>query len=117
MVCPLAYGIYFDEGNNYTFSKNKVVIIQTNKALKETFSFIRNANIKIEPLKSNIFKLLSLFILNYIIPFVFNTKWAQIVISNHAIAARSEMEMLYYDFILLAEDNGYNLTELKKVDT
>ena len=57
MVCPLAYGIYFDGGNNYTFSKNKMAIIQMNKALKETFSFLKNSGIGVEPTKLNIFRL------------------------------------------------------------
>ena len=116
MVCPLAYGIYFDGGNNYTFSKNKMAIIQTNKALKETFSFIKNAQIGVEPAKLNIFRLVPLCVLNHIISFVFNTKWAETVISNHALAARSEMEMLFNDFIELANDKGYNLKELKKLN-
>ena len=116
MVCPLAYGIYFDGGNNYTFSKNKMAIIQTNKALKETFSFIKNAQIGVEPAKLNIFRLVPLCVLNHIIPLVFNTKWAETVISNHALAARSEMEMLFNDFIELANDKGYNLKELKKLN-
>ena len=50
-------------------------------------------------------------------PLVFNTKWAETVISNHALAARDEMEMLFNDFILLAEEKGYNLNELKKLGT
>ena len=84
MVCPLAYGIYFDDGNNYTFAKNKMAIIQMNKALKETFSFLKHSGIGVEPAKLNLFRLVPLCILNYVMPFVFNTKWAETVISNHA---------------------------------
>lgn len=115
MVCPLAYGIYFDGGNNYTFSKNKMAIIQMNKALKETFRFLKNSGIGVEPAKLNIISLIPLPILNYFIAQIFNTKWAETFISNHALAARDEMEMLFNDFILLAENKGYNLNELKKL--
>lgn len=115
MVCPLAYGIYFDGGNNYTFSKNKMAIIQMNKALKETFSFIKNSGIGVEPAKLNMFRLIPLPILNCLIPLIFNTKWVETFISNHALAARDEMEMLFNDFILLAKDKGYNLNELKRL--
>ncbi len=115
MVCPLAYGIYFDDGNNYTFAKNKMAIIQMNKALKETFSFLKHSGIGVEPAKLNLFRLVPLCILNYVMPFVFNTKWAETVISNHALAARSEMEMLFNDFIVFAENKGFNLSELKKL--
>ena len=116
MVCPLAYGIYFDGGNNYTLAKNKVAIIQMNKALKETFSFIKDSGIGVEPPKLNLFRIAPLWLLNFVMPFVFNTKWAETVISNHALAARSEMEMLFNDFNLLAKDKGFNLTELKKIN-
>jgi len=116
MVCPLAYGIYFDGGNNYTLAKNKIAIIQMNKALKETFSFIKDSGIGVEPPKLNLFRIAPLWLLNFVMPFVFNTKWAETVISNHALAARSEMEMLFNDFNLLAKDKGFNLTELKKIN-
>ena len=115
MVCCLAYGIYFDGGNNYTFSKNKNAIIQMNKALKDTFSFLKNSNIGIEPPKLNIFRIVPLFLLNRYMPFVFNTKWAETVISNHALAGRAEMEMLYNDLLALAGEKGYDLHELKKL--
>ncbi|WP_395045974.1 hypothetical protein [Flavobacterium sp.] len=115
MVCPLAFGIYFDGGNNYTFSKNKKAITQTSKALRETFSFIKNSGIGVEPSKLNIFRFIPLPILNWLLSLIFNTKWAETLISNHALAARIEMEMLCDDFILLAEKKGYQLKELKKL--
>ena len=115
MVCCLAYGIYFDGGNNYTFSKNKKAIIQMNKALKETFSFLKYSKIGIEPPKLNIFRIVPLFLFNCCMPFVFNTKWAETVISNHALAGRAEMEMLYNDFLALASEKSYDLHELKKL--
>ena len=116
MVCPLAYGIYFDGGNNYTLAKNKVAISQMTKALKETFSFIKNSGVGVEPPKLNLFRIAPLCVLNFVMPFVFNTKWAETVISNHALAARGEMEMLFNDFNLLAKNKGFNLTELTKLD-
>ena len=115
MVCALAYGIYFDGGNNYTFSKNKMAIVQTNKALKEAYSFLKISGIGVEPAKLNIFRLIPLPILNWLVPLVFNTKWAETVISNHALRARDEMEVLFNDFILLAENRQCNLKELKKL--
>jgi 2-dehydropantoate 2-reductase len=64
------------------------------KALKETFRFLKSAKIGIEPPKLNIVRLIPLLLLNWCIPFVFNTKWAETVISNHALGGRAEMEML-----------------------
>lgn len=116
MVCSLAYGIYFDGGNNYSFSKNKRAIVQMNKALKEAFDFLKKSGIGVEPSKLNIFRIAPLWTLNLVMSFVFNTKWAETVISNHALAARDEMEMLFNDFILLAKDNGYTLNEFTKLE-
>lgn len=48
---------------------------------------------------------------------LFNTKWAETVISNHALSARSEMEMLTNEFIGLAKSYGYDLSELQKLIT
>ena len=96
-------------------SKNRRAIVQMNNALKEAFSFLKNAGIGIEPSKLNIFRIAPLWTLNFVMPFVFNTKWAEAVILNHAFAARGEMEMLFNNFILLAEEKGYNLVELKKL--
>lgn len=116
MVCPLAYGIYFDGGNNYTLAKNKAALTQMNHALKETFNFLKNSGIGVEPLKLNIFRIAPLWMLNLVMSFVFNTKWAETVISNHALAARDEMKMLFDDFVLLAAHKNVNLTELKKLN-
>lgn len=116
MVCPLAYGIYYDGGNNYTFAKNKKAVKQMNLALKETFNFLKHSGLGITPPKLNMFRFLPLPILNIIIPAVFNTNWAETVISNHALAGRDEMEILTSDFIRLAESKGYDLIELKKLN-
>lgn len=116
MVCPLAYGIYFDGGNNYTFAKNKPAIKQMNLALRETYSFLKHSGIGITPPKLNMFRLIPLFILNFFIPYIFNTKWAETVISNHALSGRYEMEMVTNDFIALAESKGFDLVELKKLN-
>jgi 2-dehydropantoate 2-reductase len=116
MVCPLAYGIYFDGGNNYTLAKNRPALKQMNLALREAFNFLKHSGIGITPPKLNMFRLIPLTILNLIIPYIFNTKWAETVISNHALSGRYELEMLMNDFVALAESKGYDLVELKKLN-
>lgn len=39
----------------------------------------------------------------------FNTKWAETVISNHALNARHEMKVISHEFADLAKSKGYNL--------
>lgn len=116
MVCPLAYGIYFDGGNNYTLAKNRPALKQMNLALREAFNFLKHSGIGITPPKLNMFRVIPLTILNLIVPYILNTKWAETVISNHALSGRHELEMLMNDFIALAESKGYDLVELKKLN-
>lgn len=115
MVAPMGDVIYFDGGNNYSVSKNRKAIRQMNLALKENFRFLKKSGIGIEPFKLSVFLILPLFALNTIMKLVFNTKWAETVISNHALNAREEMEVISNDFIDLAHSKGFNLEALKKL--
>jgi 2-dehydropantoate 2-reductase len=117
MVCPIAYGLYFDGGNNYTFAKNKEAVNQMIRAIKEAYNFLKHSGLGILPPKMNMFRLLPSPILRITLPLLFNTKWAETVISNHALSARAELEMLTGDFIALAESKGYDLMELKKLNS
>lgn len=115
MVAPLGDVIYYDGGNNYTVSGNRKAIRQMNLALKENFMFLRKSGIGVEPFKLNIISLLPLFMLNPLMRLAYNTRWAETVISNHALNARHEMEIITRDFINLAESKGFKLIELQKL--
>lgn len=115
MVCPMAYGIYYDGGNNYTLSKNKKVIDLTSKALRENFTFLQQSKYGIEPAKLNIFRLSPTFAISKVLSKLFSTKWAETMMCSHALSARQEMEILTKDFIQLAEQNGVELKYLKKL--
>lgn len=113
MVAPLGAVIYYDGGNNYSVSKNKEAISLMNKTLKENFYFLKMSGIGIEPFKLTIFLFLPLCILNFIMRIVFNTKWAETVISNHALNAKQEMELISNEFLELAQEKGYQLDEFR----
>jgi len=113
MVGPLGDVIYFDGGNNYTVAKNPLAIRQMNLSLKENFAFLKDSGIGIEPWKLTIFRIMPMGILNLIMKYAFNTKWAETVISNHALNARSEMKVICDEFIELAKSKGYNLKEFE----
>ena len=116
MVCPLAYGIYYDGGNNYTLSKNKNAIVLMCKALKENFVFLHKSKFGVEPSKLNLFRIMPTFILSKALSIILNSKWAETVISNHALSAKNEMKILTNDFIQLAENNGIELKFLKEME-
>lgn len=115
MVGPLGDVIYFAGGNNYTVAHNSIAIRQMNLALKENFNFLHNSGIGITPWKLNIFRILPLWLLNIIMKFVFNSKWAETVISNHALNAKDEMFIISNEFIELAKSKGFELEEFVKL--
>jgi len=115
MVGPLGDVIYYDGGNNYSVSANSKAIHQMNLALKENFNFLHESGIGIEPRKLLFFRFVPISILDFLMKFVFNTKWAETVISNHAQNARSEMKVISNEFIDLAKSKGYDLIEFKKL--
>jgi 2-dehydropantoate 2-reductase len=115
LVGPLAGAIYFDGGNNYSVARNNRAIVQMNLALKGNFTFLKKSGIGIEPSKLNIFRYAPLFMLGLVMKYLFNTKWAETVISNHALNARQEMELISNEFIELAESKGFQLVEFKKL--
>lgn len=115
MVGPLGDVIYYDGGNNYTVARNMKAINQMNLSLKENFHFLKASGIGIEPRKLKIITLIPRWILNLVMRYAFDTKWAETVICNHALNARGEMEVMSNEFIQLAQSKGYELKEFKKL--
>jgi 2-dehydropantoate 2-reductase len=113
LVGPLGDVVYFDGGNNYSVANNMMAIKQMNLALKENFNFFYYSGIGIVPWKLNIIRIMPLWILNIFMKYAFNTKWAETVISNHALNARNEMKVISCELIELARSKGYNLKEFK----
>ena len=115
LVGPLGDVIYLDGGNNYSVAKNHEVIRQMNRALKENFKFLRKSDIGIIPRKFNIIVFTPLWLLNPIMRLAFKTRWAETVISNHALNAKGEMRVISHDFIEMANKKGFELNEFKKM--
>ena len=107
--------LHFDGGNNYSVARNSSAIKQMNLALKENFNFLKDSGIGIVPWKLSIIRIMPLWILNLTMKYAFNTKWAETVISNHALNARNEMKVISNEFIELAKSKGYNLKEFEKL--
>lgn len=115
MVGPLGDVIYFDGGNNYTVAKNPEAIKLMNRSLAENFSFLHQSGIGIEPVKLNIFRILPQWVLNRVMKHIFNSKWAETVISNHALNARDEMRLISGEFLALAKSKGFELKHFRKI--
>lgn len=98
MVIPLANGIYFDGGNNYTTSKNKQARHYMSVELKKNFNSIKNMGLQITPTKLNVFRLLPHWLISVALGYVYNTKFAETLINSHAQRARDEMKVLSKEF-------------------
>ena len=98
MVTALANGIYLDGGNNYSVAKNKQAIKIMSLSLKNNFQALKKRGVPITPAKLNLFRICPNWIMNIALRCVYNTKFAEIFISNHAQNAKKEMELLDMEF-------------------
>ena len=98
MIIALANGFYFDGGDNYTTSKNKNALRLTSSAAKENFKALKRIGVPITPTKLNIFRICPLWLLDFALSLIFNTKFAETVMASHAIAAKDEMRLLEEKF-------------------
>ena len=97
MVVPLANGVYFDGGDNYTTAKNKRALRLMSKELKRNFAALKTKGIPIVPPKLNIFRICPLWAMDIALRILYGTKFAEGILS-HAFTAKNEMLLLEKDF-------------------
>ncbi|GAA0722508.1 hypothetical protein GCM10008905_14080 [Clostridium malenominatum] len=112
MVIPMANAIYFDGGNNYSTAKNLQAIRNMSLSLKENFNFLKSVGVIITPTKLSIFRVCPTCFLSFLLKFIYKTKFAETLISNHANNAKYEMELLSNDFEELAKEKCISLKYL-----
>jgi 2-dehydropantoate 2-reductase len=115
LMAPLLNVVYYDGKNNYSVAKNPAAIVQMTLALKEAFGFIKKSGIGIEPLPLNFLVYCPSFILNSMMKLVYNTKWAETVISTPALATPDDYERMSEDFVEMAASMNFDLVEMKKL--
>lgn len=115
LVCPLGNAIYADGGDNYTLSKNSVVIKKTVKALKESFKFLKSSNIGVNPPKFNFVLFCPTFIFVYLLKLTFNSKWANTVMYKHCSNARNEMKELSNGFLDVVKRENADIPIFKEL--
>jgi len=94
MVTVLANGIYFDGGYNYTTSKNKKALRFMSAALRKSFRALKAKGIPITPPKLHVFRLCPLWLMDISLRILYSTKFAETLISSHALNAKDEMALL-----------------------
>ena len=115
LVSPMANVIYKCGGDNYTVTQDKKAINLMNKAIREGLMFLRDAGFTLISFKTRFILYIPMWILNKIMLIIYNTKWAETVISNHALIAREEMKILADEFIQLAHSRGVNLPNFEEL--
>lgn len=98
LVLPLANGIYKDGGDNYSTSKNKAAIRYMSLSLKDNFCKLKSSGIKIRPKRFLLLLYIPNSILTYFLKLMYNTKFAETVICEHALNAKEEMNKLENSF-------------------
>ncbi len=98
LVLPLAQGIYKDGGDNYSTSKNKDAIRYISSSLKSNFSKLKSLGINITPKRFLLLMYIPNPLLMYFLMLIYNTKFAETVICEHALNAREEMMKLEESF-------------------
>ena len=97
LVIPLANGVYYDGGDNYSTAKNKQAIRLISSALKTSFRALKNAGVPITPLRLNVFRVCPLWIMNVLLRLFCATKLAEVLVS-HVHSIKDEMAMLESEF-------------------
>jgi 2-dehydropantoate 2-reductase len=115
VVCPLANAIYLDGGNNYSLAKNKNILKLLVKTLKESLNYVNHSKGGINPVKFKLLTLIPEVLLVKLLAWILNTRWAETVISSHSLTASTEMENLSQDFISMAREEGYQMSNFKKL--
>jgi 2-dehydropantoate 2-reductase len=115
MVCPLGNAIYAASGDNYTASKNSVVMMKSALALKESFSFLQKHGYGITPSKFKIFIYIPTFVMAFFLKLIFNTQWADTVIASHALNAPNEMKGLSDGFLSIVHQKEVTLPALEEL--
>ena len=116
LICPMACAIYFDGGNNYSVASNEKALIVLTEAIKENFEFIANeTDLKINPVIFHFFIKCPPEILFFILKWIYNTKWAELVISDYAIKAKEEIKILSLGILKTAINRGKKLVYLERM--
>ena len=97
IVVPLANGLFFDGGNNYTTAKNKTALRLMSSSIRKNLAALKEKGIPIVPPKMNVLRLCPLWAMDIALRILYGTKSAEMLLS-HAYTAKDEMLLLEKEF-------------------
>lgn len=113
MVVPIA-DAYYEAGNPAKTGYEHKIMHKTAKALKRNLQFVRKTCGKLSPWKMNIFLLVPLPILTFIMSFVYRSTFGEKFMYQHSIKAPDEMRELHKKFYEYME-NVISITEAESM--
>ncbi len=102
VVSPIANGIYMAGGDNYRLARTPEGVRLVVRAIREGFRVLRALDTPVTPSKLGILEWIPEPLLVTVLRRVFNTKFSEIAMTQHANAARDEMKQLADEYKALA---------------
>lgn len=102
VVSPIANAIYMAGGDNYHLAISRRSVSLMLCAIREGLRVLRALAIPISPTRLLLFEWIPSFILVPVLQSVLNARYAELVITRHANAARDEMAQIAKEFRSLA---------------
>ncbi len=115
MVTSIANALYGYDGNNYALSRSYADIKLMVLGIKEGFNVLTKLEIKVTPSKLYYFKFLPAFLIAWIFKVIMGTKFAEIAMAKHTLAAKSEMICLQNEFDVLIKKSGVRTPSIDKL--
>lgn len=98
VVSPVANALYLANGSVRRLSRTRDGVLMMVRAIREALDVLEDLGIPITPARFRLFRWIPEPLLVLILQLALNTRLAEIVIEQHANAARDEMEQLTEEF-------------------
>ena len=102
LVSPIANALYMMDGNIHQLAHNRESIQLTLRAMREGFQVLRSLDIPITPLRMRVLELIPEPFIVRLLQRLLDTNYAELIIAQHANAARDEMKQIADEFRDLA---------------
>jgi len=98
LVSPIANAIYAAEGSNYRLAKTQDALILMVRSIQESLALLKKIGVPLTPFKFRVLPYLPEPLLVAGMKWALDSRWAELVITRHANAARDEMQALADEF-------------------
>jgi 2-dehydropantoate 2-reductase len=106
LVSPIASALYMADGDPYRLARSRQVVALMVRALRESQRVLQALHIPITPAYFSVLDWLPPALLVPLWQMSLNTRWAELVIAQHANVARMEMRLLAEEFRSLCVASG-----------